>query len=207
MKRSLYILGAGLAALALTVGTARASTVAANDAGRAIHFNSEAAAKDPASGIPSFVFAPGTTTTFDYPTSTGRDVVEVSGERKARSFDALITGWTFTYTHYILGSFAWRWKHYTEWSYNGQCIVNKLANTQWSGGAGPAWEYRGAGGYFIWTINPPCYPLGTLWSGNQGHYSYIYVFEHEYPWELGEAYATGNYRTYDYGYTCNGLCS
>jgi hypothetical protein len=111
-------------------------------------------------------------------------------------------GFACVWAHYSLGVHIWTWKHYTEWAGNGTCVTNKLSNVQWSAYQGALWHYRGAGGYYIFTINP----CNTLWSGNQGHYEYcaLACFQDDFPWELGEAYAWGNYRSYAHG--CTGDC-
>jgi len=182
-----------------------ASTVGAGTS-PSLYYPNEAAAKNPKTGIPSWDFSPQTTTTFQFPTSSSvgdYDEITLSGKATTgKQFNATIFGWTYTHKRSSAGVHIWTWQHYTEWAGNGTCVTNRIANNQWSSYQGALWHYRGAGGYYNFTINP----CNTVWSGNQGHYDYcaLACIQDDFPWELGEGYAWGNYRTFDWG--CTGAC-
>jgi len=198
-----------LVALALTVGAAPAfgSTVG-QSSNPGLYYASEAAAHDPTTGLPSMLFTPGANMTVTIPTATGKDEITISsrGSAGAKSFAATIyPSWTWTYDRYSLGIHIWTWTHYISWAANGQCITNRYANQGYDNYEMPGWTYEGYGAYVINQINPQCNPLGTWWAGRQGHfYNWIY-HQDDYPWQLFEAYATGNARTFDWG--CNGACA
>ena len=197
MQYAKWAVVAALAALAVGAPSATAATNSAPAGSSSIWFSSQAAAHNSSTGVPSFVLTPGTSTTFDI---AGEDVITASSPR--RSFSDIYPSWTFVYKRYSLGVNIWTWTHYISWQANGQCITNRLANTGYDNYETPGWVYEGYGAYVINQINPQCYPLGTWWAGRQGHfYSWVW-HQDDYPWQLFEAYATGNARTYDWGCNC-----
>jgi hypothetical protein len=190
-----------LVALVAT-GIASAASEHSSGSGGTITYTSEEDAKNPNSGIPSFVVSPGQSLKFH----VGRkgdpgtyDEISVSDTPNfGKTFHETIYAFTWVWKRVQYGDYKWTWAHYARWGGQNSCSIGRYANDQWSNGQGVFWHYQGAGSYILNVID------ACVWyAGRQGHYAYCPIsfgcIQDDWPWNTNRYLGWGAVQLYGYG--------